>query len=572
MKRQKTSAVDLEIFRNLFVSIADEMGAVLRKTAFSANIKERRDYSCAVYDATGETIAMGDHMPVHLGAMPLSVQHALAAFHLGPGDIVILNDPFRGGTHLPDITAVSGVFPGKSKTAAFYVANRAHHADVGGMSPGSMPLAKEIYQEGLRIPPVLLMKGGKTRRDVMQMILANVRTPEEREGDLLAQAMSNRRGADRLCAIVSRYGLARVRRSAASLVDYSERVTRAMLRGIPDGEYRFEDFLDDDGVTDEPVRIAVAVRILGDRAEVDFTGSSAQVAGPMNANYAIAVAAAMYCFRCLIEAEVPYNAGLLRPIRVIAPARSVVNAGLPAAMAAGNVETSQRITDAILGALAQALPGKIPAASAGTMSNLSFGGWDTLRGRPFAYYETIAGGMGASARGPGRSSIHTHMTNSWNTPIEAFEHAYPVRVRAYRIRGGSGGAGKHAGGDGIVRELEFLEPAEVTLLSDRRKRGPYGLQGGSNGTPGAAVLIAPGGSCAFEEHAQVQPPNTAERVVPPMSGAAPGGSCASKALPSKTRFEIRRNEVLRIETPGGGGWGSPLASLPLTSEDDPASV
>jgi N-methylhydantoinase B/oxoprolinase/acetone carboxylase alpha subunit len=354
---------------------------------------------------------------------------------------------------------------------------------------------------------------------VMQIVLANVRTPEEREGDLMAQVMSNRRGEDRLVEIVSRYGLARVRRSAADLQDYSERVTRAMLRQIPDGEYRFHDFLDDDGVTDEPVRIEVALRINGDEVVVDFTGSSAQVAGPVNANYAVAVSAAMYCFRCLIEADVPYNAGLLRPIRLIAPDRSVVNAGLPAAMAAGNVETSQRITDVILGALAKALPGRIPAASSGTMNNLSFGGWDTLRKAPFAYYETIAGGMGASSRGPGRAATHSHMTNSWNTPIEAFEHQYPVRVRAYRIRGGSGGAGEHAGGDGIVRELEFLDTADVTILSDRHKRGPYGLRGGASGA---------GGSC---------------RV-------------GARTLPSKTRFTIQPGETLRIETPGGGGWGT----------------
>ncbi|HEX4278032.1 MAG TPA: hydantoinase B/oxoprolinase family protein [Bryobacteraceae bacterium] len=520
MKRPKSNSVDLEIFRNLFVSIADEMGAVLRKTAFSANIKERRDYSCAVYDKAGETIAMGDHMPVHLGAMPLSVKHALAAFDLRPGDVAIVNDPFQGGTHLPDITAISGVFTKKDKAADFYVASRAHHADVGGMSPGSMPLAREIYQEGIRIPPVLLMKDGKVQRDVMQIVLANVRTPEERQGDLLAQVMSNRRGEGRLLEIVARYGLARVHRNARDLQDYSERVTRAMLRRIPEGEYCFRDFLDNDGVTDIPVPIAVALRIGGGKVEVDFTGSSPQVAGSVNANYAVAVSAAMYCFRCLIDAEIPYNAGLLRPIRVIAPDRSVVNAGLPAAMAAGNVETSQRITDVILGALAQALPDKIPAASAGTMSNLSFGGWDTLRNRAFAYYETIAGGMGASPRGPGRSATHTHMTNSWNTPIEAFEHAYPVRVRAYRIRIGSGGVGKHKGGDGIVRELEFLDTADVTMLADRHERGPYGLQGGANGTPGKCALDA-------------------------------------RQLPSKTRVTLKPGETLRIETPGGGGFGSP---------------
>jgi N-methylhydantoinase B/oxoprolinase/acetone carboxylase alpha subunit len=524
LKRSGSNVADLEVFRNLFVSIADEMGAVLRKTAFSANIKERRDYSCAVYGKAGETIAMGDHMPVHLGAMPLSVQHALEAFKLARGDVAIVNDPFSGGTHLPDITAVSGVFLGKRRAPDFYVANRAHHADVGGMSPGSMALAREIYQEGLRIPPVLLMAGGKVCSEVMRIVLANVRTPEEREGDLLAQVMANRRGEDRLREIVARYGLPRVHRSARDLLDYSERVTRAMLREIPGGEYRFEDFLDDDGITDDPVRIAVAIRIKGDRADVDFTGSSPQVAGSVNANYAIAVSAAMYCFRCLIESDVPYNAGLLRPIRVIAPERSVVNAGLPAAMAAGNVETSQRITDVILGALAAAVPERIPAASSGTMNNLSFGGWDTARNRSFAYYETIAGGMGGSTRGPGRSAIHTHMTNSWNTPIEAFEHEYPVRVRAYGIRSGSGGAGKHAGGDGIVRELEFLDDADVTILADRRKRGPYGLQGGASGACGKGGVI--------------------------MNGSY-------TALPSKTRVTIQRNERLRIETPGGGGWGIP---------------
>ncbi len=513
---------DLEVFRNLFVSIAEEMGAVLRRTAFSANIKERRDYSCAVYDADGETIAMGDHMPVHLGAMPLSVRHVLDAFRLAPGDVVIVNDPFRGGTHLPDITAVSAVFPAGSKKPEFYVANRAHHADVGGMSPGSMPLAREIYQEGLRIPPVLLMRGGEVQADVMNLILSNVRTPDERQGDLLAQTMANRRGEERLCEIVARYGIARTRKNAAALLDYSERVTRNMLRTIPAGEYRFEDFLDNDGVSNDPVRIAVSVRIRGDEAEVDFTGSSPQVAGPVNANYAIAVAAAMYCFRCLIDADVPYNAGLLRPIRVIAPERSVVNAGLPAAMAAGNVETSQRITDVILGALAQALPDRIPAASSGTMNNLSFGGWDTRRNRPFSYYETIAGGMGASARADGRPAVHTHMTNSWNTPVEAFEHEYPVQVRSYGIRAGSGGAGKHSGGDGIVRELRFLEETDVTILSDRRERGPYGLAGGSAGQPGSNSLTVNG------KHS---------------------------TLPAKARITAPRGSVLRISTPGGGGFG-----------------
>lgn len=522
--QNKANSAELEVFRNIFVSIAEEMGVVLRKTAFSVNIKERRDYSCAIYGADGQTIAMGDHMPVHLGAMPLSVRHVLAAFTLSPGDVAIVNDPFQGGTHLPDITAVSGVFLRKNKPADFYVASRAHHSDVGGMSPGSMPLAREIYQEGLRLPPVMLMRRGEIQRDLMQIVLANVRTPVEREGDLLAQVMANRRGEQRLAEIVARYGLARVRRNASALVDYTERMTRATIQSIPDGEYGFEDFLDDDGVTIARVKIAVTVRVAGDEAEVDFTGSSPQVAGSVNANYAVAVSAVMYCFRCLMDADVPYNEGLLRAIRVVAPDRSVVNAGVPAAMAAGNVETSQRITDVVLGALAEAIPARIPAASSGTMNNLSFGGWDKLRNRPFAYYETIAGGMGASAAGPGLSATHTHMTNSWNSPVEAFEHEYPVTVRAYRIRPDSGGKGRFPGGDGIVRELEFLEPAEVTILSDRRHGRPYGLAGGEGGAVGTNQKVTRSGT---------------------------------EILPAKTKREFLQNEAIRIETPGGGGWGSP---------------
>jgi N-methylhydantoinase B/oxoprolinase/acetone carboxylase alpha subunit len=522
----KTNAIELELFRHLFVSIAEEMGVTLRKTAYSANIKERRDYSCAVYDAAGETVAMGDHMPVHLGAMPLSVRHAINAFDLGQGDVVIVNDPFQGGTHLPDITAVSAVFIKERRQPAFYVANRAHHADVGGMSPGSMPLAREIYQEGLRIPPVMLVRGGVMDRGLMRLILANVRTPGEREGDLLAQMMSNRRGDARLREIVRKYNMPRVKLNMRELQDYSERMTRAAIRNLPDGTYCFKDFLDSDGVSNRPVKIQVAVTIHGDSAMVDFTGSDAQAAGSVNANYAVALSATMYAFRCLMAEDVPYNAGLLRPIHVVAPERSVVNAGPPAAMAAGNVETSQRITDVLLGALAQAAPDRIPAASSGTMNNLSFGGWDARHQQQFAYYETIAGGMGASAKGPGESAIHTHMTNSWNTPIEAFERQYPLRVNRYQVRRGSSGLGKHAGGDGIVREIEFLTPCDVTILSDRRSRGPYGLAGGHAGAPGRNTLMR-----------------------------------AGKRLPvrAKANFMTRAGDILRIETPGGGGWGKALS-------------
>jgi N-methylhydantoinase B/oxoprolinase/acetone carboxylase alpha subunit len=518
-------AVERELFRNLFVSVAEEMGAVLRRTAFSPNIKERRDYSCAVYDSAGETVAMGDHMPVHLGAMPLSVRAALDAFTLEPGDVAILNDPFRGGTHLPDITAISGVFlPGEEKPA-WYVASRAHHSDVGGMSPGSMPLAREIYQEGLRLPPILLMRRGVMDGPLLNLILANVRTPEERQGDLLAQIMANRRGEQRLLEMAARHGRADLDRNMRALQDYSASMMRAALERVPAGEYAFSDWLDEDGAGSGPVEIHVTVRTGAGSATVDFAGSSGQVAGPMNANYAVAVSATAYVFRCiaarLAAEDIPYNAGLLRPIEVRTPERSVVSAGPPAAMAAGNVETSQRITDALFGALAQALPDIIPAASSGTMNNIAIGGWDPRYGRPFAYYETIAGGSGASAEGPGASAIHTHMTNSWNTPAEAFEREYPMRVRRYEVRRGSGGVGRHRGGDGIVREIEFLTAAEVTILSDRRARGPWGLAGGGDGAPGRNTLLRGG-----------------EELM----------------LPAKTRFDAQAGDVLRIETPGGGAF------------------
>jgi N-methylhydantoinase B/oxoprolinase/acetone carboxylase alpha subunit len=519
------SAIELELFRQMLGSIADEMGIVLRKTAYSSNIKERRDYSCAVYDPSGATVAMGEHMPVHLGAMPLSVEHARQAFRFEPGDVVVLNDPFRGGTHLPDITAVSGVFLSGDKHPSFYVANRAHHADVGGMSPGSMPLAREIFQEGLRIPPVRLMRKGELQSEMWSLILANVRTPAEREGDLLAQLMSLRRGEERLRWLASRYGRRVVLRNMQRLQSYSEKMMRASLRDLPDGRYRFEDFLDDDGVSGKPVRIAVEIRIEADEVTVDFTGSDPQTAGPVNANLAIVIAATGYVFRCLLREQVPFTAGLLRPIHVIVPPGLVVSAEMPAAMAAGNVETSQRITDVLLGALAQVAPGQIPAASSGTMNNLSFGGFDSSRRRPFAYYETIAGGMGAGPEHAGQSATHTHMTNSWNTPVEALEHQMPMRVREYSIRRESGGSGARRGGDGIVREWEFLDPAKVTLLSDRRKRGPYGLQGGSPGAPGTNAIIRRG-----------------KRI----------------EVPAKTEFHAERGDVFRIETPGGGGHGHSL--------------
>jgi N-methylhydantoinase B len=516
----------LEIFKSLFHSVAEEMGAALRRSAFSPNIKERRDYSCAVFDAAGDVLAMGDHMPVHLGSMPRSVAAAMQALDLGPGDIALLNDPYAGGTHLPDLTMVMPVCLSGARRPIFYVANRAHHADIGGAHAGSMSLSREIFEEGLRIPPVKIFESGRAAAGVMKMILANVRTPREREGDLTAQVASCRIGERRLAEIVARYGRAEVARYGRHLLDYSEAVMRALLRTIPRGVYRAADYLDDDGIGSKPLKIAVAIRMAGERVEVDFSGSAPQCAGSVNAVAAITESAVFYVFRCLLGEQVPATSGLMRPIRVIAQEGTIVNARPPCAVAGGNVETSQRIVDTLLRALARALPEKIPAASQGTMNNLTFGGIDTRPGRgnaPFAYYETIAGGMGAGPRNDGASGIHTHMTNSLNTPIEVLEINYPVRVRRYGLRRGSGGVGKHRGGDGIIREIELLADAQIGLLTDRRKIAPYGLAGGRPGEKGRNELIIRG---------------------------------RRKRLPSKCSLNAPAAAVISVETPGGGGWGS----------------
>jgi N-methylhydantoinase B len=553
--------IELEVFKHLYHSIAEEMGAALRRTSFSPNIKERRDYSCAVFDSQGQVIAMGDHMPVHLGSMPMSVAAAVQQCALEPGDMVMLNDPFRGGTHLPDITLVMPVYvsgakdrvpqvrarslganlEAKATTPDFYVASRAHHSDIGGTYPGSMGPCREIYQEGFRIPPVKIMRTGKLVPDVLALLLSNVRTPEEREGDLGAQIAACQTGAQRLHDICARYGIARTKRAAVNLLDYSEDLMRAFLSSVPPGRYQAEDFLDNDGVEDKPVRIAVAIwvsaqsrvetRLAASRLEqaaavtIDFTGSDPQVQGAINAVEAITYSACFYVFRCLLREDVPATAGLMRPIRVIAPPGTVVNANPPAAVAGGNVETSQRIVDVLLRALSHAIPDRIPAAASGTMNNLTIGGIDPRSGEPFAYYETIAGGMGARPTKDGVSGVHTHMTNSLNTPAEALEHAYPVRLRQYSLRSKSGGKGLHTGGDGIVREIEALTDSQVTLLADRRSRGPYGLAGGTDGAPGRTIILRRDGS--------------------------------QEELPSKTSTRLRSGERVRVETPGGGGWGKP---------------
>ena len=413
-----------------------------------------------------------------------------------------------------------------------FVASRAHHADVGGMTPGSMPLAQEIYQEGIIIPPLKLVEAGQVNESVMALLLANVRTSAERAGDLRAQMAANRKGAARLGEVVERYGLAEVSRYMAGLLEYAEGMTRRLIAGLPDGVYKFEDFMDNDGITVDPVRIAVTITIEGDEAMVDFSGSSPQVGGSVNTVYAVTLSAVYYVFRALIGLDIPANSGCMAPIGVMAPAGTVVNARPPAAVAGGNVETSQRIVDTLLGALAQASPARVPAASQGTMNNVTIGGWDPARGRPFTYYETIGGGMGAGPAAPGADAIHCHMTNTLNTPVEALEYAYPFRVRRYEIRRNSGGAGRQAGGNGIRREVELFHESQVTLLTERRRFRPYGLDGGEPGQPGRNVLIR-----ADEEI----------------------------ELPGKTTLTLQAGDILRIETPGGGGYG-PTEPAPRHSD------
>jgi N-methylhydantoinase B len=563
MPSRPIDPAELAIAGALFSSVADEMGVTLGRSAHSPNIKERRDYSCAVFDPRGRLVAQAAHIPVHLGAMPTAVASVLPLAPFHPGDIVILNDPYLGGTHLPDITMVSPVFlpalrkrsaAGSKERLVAFVASRAHHADVGGISPGSMPIAEELTQEGVVIPPVKLYDRGRLNRPLLDLLLRNMRAPGERRGDLDAQIAANRTGETRLREVVQRYGLRRSQQLTHALMDYAEHMTRAAISAVPDGTYAFEDFLDDDGAPIStpgvrfqpdreggggPIPIRVRLTISGDRFHADFTGSDPERPSSINAVAAVTRSAVYYVVRCLLDESVPCNDGCFRPVTLTLPERSVVNAGPPRAVAAGNVETSQRITDVVLGALAQALPGLIPAASQGTMNNITIGGHlafpSPAHGRgaggegSYAYYETIAGGAGASPTGDGLDAVHTHMTNTLNTPVEALEMTYPFRFRVteYAVRPASGGAGLHRGGDGVTRTYEFLSPADVTLITDRRRLPPYGLAGGTPGTPGRNSLL----------------PHTSN-LLPPAT-----------ELPSKIRLTVQPGDRLTIETPGGGGWG-----------------
>ena len=514
--------LDLGVFHALFVALVEEMATVLQRTALSPNIVERRDHSCALYDSAGRTVAMGDHMPVHLGSMPLSVRAVREALELAPGDVAIVNDPGAGGTHLPDLTLVRAVFLEGDARPAFFLANRAHHADVGGRSGGSMGLWTNLWQEGVVLPPLRLLARGKRVTPTWRHLLTGVRTPQEREGDLAAQLASLETGERRLRALVARYGRAKLETMGNELLAYTSRAVRAALRDLPDGAWEFADRLDDDGTGGMPLEIRVRLTVLGEGADFDFGGTSEPARGPLNANPAIVRSAILYVVRTLCADDLPANDGLLEPVTIDVPSGSLLDPGPGSAVSGGNVETSQRIVDVLLGALAGAVPDRIPAASQGTMNNLALSG-ALSDGRPFTYYETVAGGAGGHPDRAGASGIHTHMTNSLNPPVEALERALPVRVVRYGYRRGSGGAGRRPGGDGLVRELEALAPIEGTLLADRRRNGPWGLAGGEAGRPGRDAIVRRG-----EE----------------------------LSLPSKGRFDLAPGDRIRVETPGGGGWGA----------------
>jgi N-methylhydantoinase B len=521
-------AVRLEVFRHLFAALAEEMGAALRRASFSPNIKERRDYSCALFSPRVAAVALGDHMPVHLGAMPMSVEAALSELGaLRPGDVACLNDPFEGGTHLPDITLTAAVHA-PDGTLLGYVASRAHHSDVGGSTPGSMPLAREIYEEGVRIPPVRLYVEGRRNEDLWRLLLANVRTPTERAGDLDAQMAALNAGASRLREIALRRGTPQTLAAMDALVEYADRMVEAGLALIPEGRYGARDAIEDDGFGSGPLPIVAELHVAGRTLTIDFGGTSPQVPGGVNAVAAITSSATRYVVRCVVEAllgePLPAGGGSMSSVRLELPEGSLVNARPPAAVAAGNVETSQRITDVLMSAFAVALPDLMPALSQGTMNNTTVGGLDPRSGEPFAYYETVGGGMGAGPGRAGLSGVHVHMSNSLNTPVEALEHAYPFRVTRYAIRRGSGGRGLYAGGDGLRRDLMLLTDARVALLCERRTVGPAGARGGEAGAPGENVLIRGG----IEER-----------------------------LPGKATFSVASGDVISIRSPGGGGWGVP---------------
>ncbi|MBK1643760.1 5-oxoprolinase [Thiocapsa imhoffii] len=521
------NAIELGLFASRLEAVCEEMGEMLRRAAFSTNIRDRLDFSCAVFDQAGQLSAQAAHIPVHLGSMAYAMADIVGTIEWAEGDMVVLNDPYLGGTHLPDVTLIAPLFVAGRLVA--FVANRAHHADIGAAAPGSMPVSRTLAEEGLIIQPCHLIRRGQLDAALLQRILDATRNPADAHGDFFAQISANRAGLNRLGELIDRLGITAYDEAIGALNDYGERLARAALAVIPPGVYRFADQMDDDGQGCEAVVVRVALAVTPASIEVDFTGTANQVPGNINCPLSVAAAAVYYALRCLMPAHTPACAGTFRMIQIRAPEGCLIHAQRPAAVAAGNVETSTRLVDVLLGALAQAIPDRIPAASHGSMNNLAVG--LTAPGAAWDYYETIGGGMGAGAHGGGWSGVQTHMTNTLNTPIEVLETRYPLRVTRYALRQGSGGDGAHPGGEGLIREFLFLAPAQVTLLTERRRSRPWGLAGGSPGASGHNRL------------------NGAE-------------------LPAKISFEVAAGDRVTIATPGGGGWGpAPPPNVPTDQAD-----
>ena len=508
-------AVELSLFNQRIAAVCDEMGARLRQAAFSPNIRDRLDYSCAVFDAGGGLVAQAAHIPVHLGSMAYALQRIAGGFEWRHGDMLVFNDPFLGGTHLPDVTVVAPAFTDGRLVG--FVANRAHHADIGSSTPGGMPVSSTLEEEGIVIEPQYLVREGRTDREKLERFVAASRNPRDETGDYTAQIAANLTGVERLEALASVGGVDAYAAAVKEINRYGERLARKVLGVIPQGRWSFTDYLDDDGfdANDVPIRVTLEVGAGGIRA--DFTGTAAQVKGNVNCPVAVTVAAVHYVFRCFLPVYAPTCHGLFSMIELVAPEGSLVNARPPAAVTGGNVETSSRIVDCVIGALSRALPETIPAASQGTMNNLAMGHEESDGESAWAYYETIGGGCGAGADSAGRSAVQSHMTNTLNTPVEVLEMKYPLRIRRYAVRRGSGGRGRFRGGDGIVREYEFLRPAVFTILSERRRRSPWGVAGGDDGAPGENLLNG-------------------------------------EALPAKVVRRARPGDRLTIKTPGGGGF------------------
>jgi N-methylhydantoinase B len=506
--------IELGIFSSRLEAVCDEMGAVLRNAAFSPNIRDRLDFSCAVFDAEGRLCAQAAHIPVHLGSMAYAMASVVERMRWAPGDMVIFNDPFLGGTHLPDVTVVAPVFAGDALRA--FVVNRAHHADIGAASPGSMPVSRSIHEEGQVIEPVHLIRRDALDQIRLDAITRATRNRSDARGDFFAQISANRVGVQRVSALIDRMRVDGFNAGLYALNGYGERLARSAINEIPDGEYVYEDWMDDDGQGNRDIPIRVRIRVTGGDVHLDFAGTAPQVTGNINCPLAVAAAAVLYVFRCLMPPHTPACAGSFRPISLSAPQGCLLNARYPAAVAAGNVETSTRVVDTVMGALGGALPERMPAASHGSMNNLAIG--SAVPGASWDYYETIGGGMGAGASGGGLSGVQTHMTNTLNTPIEVLEARYPVRVTRYGLRRGSGGEGARRGGDGLVREIQFLRAATVSLLTERRTHRPWGCQGGGPGEAGRNLLNG-------------------------------------RLLPGKMALDVACGDRVRIETAGGGGYG-----------------